>query len=106
MFHFTIEIFFITLINAIFPLNCATTDDAASAIASKNLSCSGKLSNNLVWSFDTPAVWIKVFPADEAQPIDNRNKLLLSPSLNLSFLFLFYNITDIIPHLIYYNISN
>ena len=54
-----------TLMNTIFPLKYATTDDAASDIASKNSSCSGKLSNNLVCSFDTPAVWINVLPADQ-----------------------------------------
>ena len=47
------------------------SSDAASAIDSKNLFCSGKSPHILVWSFDFPAECIHDFPSDDATPIDN-----------------------------------
>ena len=65
------DILHITFIYTMFPLNMLWTDDATSAIASKNLFCSGKLSHNFSWSFVTPAECIQAFPSEEPQPIDN-----------------------------------
>ena len=56
---------------AILPLKYLTTADAASAIDSKNASCSGKLFHKVYWSVFVPAECIKVLPADDAHPIDN-----------------------------------
>ena len=65
------DILHITFIYAIFPSNILWTAEAASAIDSKNLSCSDKLSHNFVWSVSAPAEWIYVLPADEPHPIDS-----------------------------------
>ena len=64
-------IFFITLIKAIFPLKYLTTLPAASAIDSKNLSCSGNFFQHSTWSLVTPAEWIQAFPAVDATPIES-----------------------------------
>ena len=53
------------------PAKCFATVEAASAMASRKVSCSAQFSHRIFWSVTLPPEWMYALPALDAQPMDS-----------------------------------